>query len=1405
MLEKRRTAIVFTANTPHLAHASLMLDSLRDEDKGNFQGDIWVISTGLTVRAQNFLDSLGVKYLINNLSSLDEWKNWRQVAESSPQYEELISEKSREESLRLAFEAYRNKRMSKFIILDWVEKFGDSYDFIALCDNDLYFQKDIHILFEQYYKQESDKIYYWQEENEILPGTSLWNKDFHYSYRYDVSDLNFGTNEINIGFIMGSPNMIYQVFSDVRRGFFNLDIELFAKYGWHDQDLVRLNRAQYPERYTLIQEGMIVHLCNGGTKVVEERYPQEFYHLKTGKKPYVIHFAGGAWDPYAVRSTYLVEPDDYYFSQELKKGYDVIRKGSVQDLFDDTTADYFTEQNKRSKNDARREWIESSADGKKRIVIVSDTGAMPEDIDKDSYDIVILSKGIAEKSQNILYEDLPVILEDLTSIIKDPYLVRTYGTEMPNIPVMIYKDIIKLATTEYKYAAREAAAVANLVYLYIADALDFYRPDLVWVSGFPEPWEEMIKNICRWKDIAVYCPEWRKAFGTESFDSYCGRLETDIMEAVEEPMVSVIMPVYNSDEYLSASINSVCRQTLTSLELICVNNGSTDGSQAILDYFAASDPRIRVHYQEEPNQRAARNWGYTHAKGKYLYLIDSDDYLDIDALETLVDIAESKKADLLYFFFREVRTDFNMVRPRPRWYSYRRFFPQEKVFKMEEEYYKFFIQYPFPWAKLIRRDLILDNQLYFDLDCSNFDDNPHNLRVLLSAKNGYVYNGQLYNFRIHDKSMTQSENPRIMGMIDAIRIMNAVYDQFDCYDKYAKWYVPYKIHLAAWAWELVPQELKEDYFNRVKDLFLPGDESFFQDDSVWSYYEMPSPAYSDRVRKMLSQSYGEFMKEKGKSQIRGFKIAIIGQMPAKGYSGGRYHAWIMAEALANEGNQVYMIINDIPEFSKDFEEYPNHDQIKVVLIYDFYNFKFKESRLDYVICIPSIGKGARFYNACLHFAIEKEARFAFINFETPNWYEACTEIKRPEKDYKVLRSICKYGCLIFSSANESQKYAVKYYDRFPQQTEYCVWSPPINSIVADSIKEEKRSQILIFLRISDKHKGGDDFLKLLGEYLRGMTCVCVVGNGEIPQDFLAQAQLKAKQYGIILRFEKGLSDYRKFQEIKRSRLLLFPSHFEGYGYPPVEALYCGTRCIVYDLPVLREISGDALTYCEMGNISMLCESMQALLKEEDIDPICVDTADFTIQAERLHHILEENFTNPKLKGKRNFWIKISSEIRKWYYVTMKEFIPGIVKYCIDIDAEISQILASSNETWGNVRKEIKEKDVYIWGCGRAYLDLYPKYQKRIKIKGILDSSADKIGTMDRLSGETIRNPDILQEADKSSTVVLISNKNNVDTIIGELKKYGIRYYHSLCMMELNSLKSKIYKICRLYHRNKEGN
>lgn len=121
------------------------------------------------------------------------------------------------------------------------------------------------------------------------------------------------------------------------------------------------------------------------------------------------------------------------------------------------------------------------------------------------------------------------------------------------------------------------------------------------------------------------------------------------MEQQSTPKVSVIIPVYNTAAYVRQAIESICWQTLQELEIIVVNDGSTDGSGAILHELAQKDGRIQVYEQENQGQSVARNVGLEVATGRYLYFMDSDDLLEADALELCYGECEAEELDLVMF------------------------------------------------------------------------------------------------------------------------------------------------------------------------------------------------------------------------------------------------------------------------------------------------------------------------------------------------------------------------------------------------------------------------------------------------------------------------------------------------------------------------------------------------------------------------------------------------------------------------------------------------------------------------------------------------------------------------------------------------------------------------------------
>lgn len=114
----------------------------------------------------------------------------------------------------------------------------------------------------------------------------------------------------------------------------------------------------------------------------------------------------------------------------------------------------------------------------------------------------------------------------------------------------------------------------------------------------------------------------------------------------EEPLISVIVPIYNVEKYLHKCIDSIINQTYKNLQILLINDGSTDSCGRICDDFAKKDPRIRVFHKINEGQCSARNLGLDFAEGKYVNFIDSDDWIDANFYSKLLKHAENNRLDI---------------------------------------------------------------------------------------------------------------------------------------------------------------------------------------------------------------------------------------------------------------------------------------------------------------------------------------------------------------------------------------------------------------------------------------------------------------------------------------------------------------------------------------------------------------------------------------------------------------------------------------------------------------------------------------------------------------------------------------------------------------------------------------
>lgn len=182
---------------------------------------------------------------------------------------------------------------------------------------------------------------------------------------------------------------------------------------------------------------------------------------------------------------------------------------------------------------------------------------------------------------------------------------------------------------------------------------------------------------------------------------------------MNEVKVSVIMPVYNSEKYLEKCISSVLNQSLREIELICVDDGSTDSSPRILEAFAKSDSRVKLLHQQNLFAGVARNNGMKAACGKYFAFWDSDDFFEPNALEIMFSACEKSGADICVCGAYSVDGETGR-RAVDETFLKKRFLPREKEFSAKSNpEYIFNFASNVPWQRLFRADFIRENGFEF--------------------------------------------------------------------------------------------------------------------------------------------------------------------------------------------------------------------------------------------------------------------------------------------------------------------------------------------------------------------------------------------------------------------------------------------------------------------------------------------------------------------------------------------------------------------------------------------------------------------------------------------------------------------------------------------------------------------
>lgn len=228
--------------------------------------------------------------------------------------------------------------------------------------------------------------------------------------------------------------------------------------------------------------------------------------------------------------------------------------------------------------------------------------------------------------------------------------------------------------------------------------------------------------------------------------------------------ITIIVPIYNSEKYLKKCIDSLVNQTKKELEIILINDGSTDNSEKIIKEY--KDDRIKYIKNENQGIGITRNEGIAKAQGKYLMFIDSDDYLEKNTCELLFNKAEKDNLDMVICdFYREYE---NGEKKEERIVN----FENTTIKETPELLYKVNLS---PWNKLYQTKLIRDNNILFEEELK-YEDTPFVFISMDKSKRIGKVNKCLNHYIIHNNSETTIRDEKCFDIFEIIRIVRDYFE-----------------------------------------------------------------------------------------------------------------------------------------------------------------------------------------------------------------------------------------------------------------------------------------------------------------------------------------------------------------------------------------------------------------------------------------------------------------------------------------------------------------------------------------------------------------------------------------------------------------------------------------------------
>lgn len=301
--------------------------------------------------------------------------------------------------------------------------------------------------------------------------------------------------------------------------------------------------------------------------------------------------------------------------------------------------------------------------------------------------------------------------------------------------------------------------------------------------------------------------------------------------------VSVIIPTYNVEKYLRQCMDSVVNQTLKNIEIICVNDGSTDGCKEILDEYAQKDSRIKVIHKANAGYGAAMNDGIKSATGEYIGIVEPDDYIEIGMFETLYKAAKQNDLDIVKSDFyrftgsgKSLEKTYNYVAREKENYN-RVIDPKE-----EKNSFRFIMN---TWSGIYRRSFIIENEIFHnETPGASFQDNGFYFKGFCNAKRLMILDKAFYmNRRDNPGSSVANREKVYCGNTEYEMIYQYLTDHKELYDNFIDVFMIKKYHTYIFNLKRIASHFRKEYLHRFSEEFRASMEKGELKQSVFTVTE----------------------------------------------------------------------------------------------------------------------------------------------------------------------------------------------------------------------------------------------------------------------------------------------------------------------------------------------------------------------------------------------------------------------------------------------------------------------------------------------------------------------------------------------------------------------------------------